>query len=277
MGWDAALFEIAENEPVGAVLRLYSWSPPAISLGRFQDVARAVDAERAAAAGVEIVRRPTGGRAVLHDADLTYALVARHDDPVFGGSRFASQRVIGEALALALAILGVKADLATGDGGRGGGANLRGDGAHNSALATDARRTAPPCFSSAAREEIGVGGRKLLGSARREGRSAFLQHGSLPIVTGPAAIARFLPGDDAARAAAGARLAAHATSLRAAGARTITMDAACDAMRRAFEERARREFRIAPPAPRECALAERLAPEFAVTPVECAAPSASAR
>ena len=87
MAFDAALLESAESSPVPAVLRLYTWDPPAISLGRFQDPERAIDAARAARAGVSVVRRPTGGRAVLHDGDLTYALVARRDDPVFGGAR----------------------------------------------------------------------------------------------------------------------------------------------------------------------------------------------
>jgi len=266
MAWDAALLEIADAAPCGAVLRLYSWTPPAISLGRFQDLARAVDVERAAAAGIDVVRRPTGGRAVLHDGDLTYALVARHDDPVFGGTRFASQRAIGKALALGLGMLGVRADLAPGDPApaeiaRGAAARVP--------------RAVPPCFSTAAREELRAGGRKLLGSARVEARGAFLQHGSLPLARGPSAIARFLPGDDAARAAAEARLGAHALSLSEAAGRAITLESACDAVRRGFDEYARREFRVAEPEARERALAERLAPRFVLAISGSRAPEAS--
>lgn len=279
MGWDAALFEIAEGGPAGAVLRLYTWNPSAISLGRFQDCARAIDRDRAAAAGIEIVRRPTGGRAVLHEADVTYALIARHDDPVFGGPRLASRRAIGEALATGLRLLGVEADRAPRDSARESVAGERDAIASHAAPArpAPARRGVPPCFSSAAREELSVRGRKLLGSARVEGRRAFLQHGSLPIALGPAAIASYLPGGAAARAAAGARLAALATCLADAAGKTIAVESTCDAIRRGFEARAQREFRVAAPEPRERALAERRAAEFAVSPIECRVAAASVR
>lgn len=150
------------------VLRLYGWDPPAVSLGYAQDPARELDAELCRALGVQIVRRPTGGRAVLHWEELTYSVVCRVDDPQLGGAIEETNRRIGECLADGLRQLGVPVELK-----RSGGAGARPHG----------RTLAAPCFASAARWEITCGGRKLAGSAQRRVDGVILQHGSL--LTGP--------------------------------------------------------------------------------------------
>jgi lipoate-protein ligase A len=142
--------------PGRGVLRLYRWARPTISLGRnepaggFRDRARALD-------HVSYVRRPTGGRAVLHDREITYAVVV----PVraLGGVRQAYRRV-NQGLVNALRTLGVPADLAS--------------EAHQAA-----RPDAGPCFQQAAPGEVTVAGRKLVGSAQARIAGALLQHGSL--------------------------------------------------------------------------------------------------
>src|SRR5215212_8408524 len=92
-------------------LRLYRWSPACLSLGRFQR-ADAIDRAACARAGVAIVRRPSGGRALLHDAELTYAIIARADHPLFGAqSILATYRQISLALLAGLRRLGVAAEL----------------------------------------------------------------------------------------------------------------------------------------------------------------------
>lgn len=270
MAFDATLLESAESNPVPAVLRLYTWDPPAISLGRFQDPERAIDAARAARDGVSVVRRPTGGRAVLHDGDLTYALVARRDDPVFGGARSASLRTVAEALAAGLARAGISTT---------GAAEFPRIASRESSdepsPGRDIRSAIPPCFVSPAREELCAGGRKLLGSARVEGRFAFLQHGSLSLARSPAEISRFLPGDASARDAARVRLAAHATSLaEAAPAAFAELDVArlCDALRLGFAARAARPFLASEPTAAERRRAAELAPLFSVHPLEAPTP-----
>lgn len=142
--------------PTEAVLRLYSWERPTVSLGRNEPARGLYSTEEAARLGVHFVRRPTGGRAVLHDAELTYAVVA----PVraWGGVREA-YRLINEALAQALAGLGAPVTLA-GDNG------------------TPALDTGP-CFLSPAGGEVTARGRKLVGSAQCRIEGALLQHGSI--------------------------------------------------------------------------------------------------
>lgn len=162
MATDQALAESvsarAGTESVEAVLRLYQWDSPTISFGRNEPTRGVYDPARARAAGVDLVRRPTGGRAVLHDAELTYAVVL----PVraLGGAR-ATYREINTALVHALHQLGAMVEVAAvPDGGMPG-------------------LAAGPCFQSPADGEVVASGRKLVGSAQARIGKAFLQHGSI--------------------------------------------------------------------------------------------------
>jgi lipoate-protein ligase A len=155
MALDQALLDRAERTGEGFV-RLYAWSPWCLSFGRHEPALRRYDRERILALGIDTVRRPTGGRAVWHARELTYAVAA----PVcwFGGLS-AAYRVVHEMLARALGRLGVSATLAppSRPGAIGAGA----------------------CFASHAGGEILVAGRKLVGSAQLRQGPAFLQHGSV--------------------------------------------------------------------------------------------------
>lgn len=183
MARDAAL--LAEHRPGDPpVLRLYRWSPPAVSYGYHQSL-DGFDAAAIAAAGYGLVRRPTGGRAILHADELTYAVVGASPSPLFGDTLHATYTRINDALLLFLRDLGLDADVSGGES------------------RDDARGLV--CFKSAGRHEINVRGRKLVGSAQRRHGESFLQHGS--ILAGPAhlALSRFLrpaPGQPAPDAAA---------------------------------------------------------------------------
>lgn len=148
----ACLDEVAAGGP--PVLRLYTWSPPALSLGRFQPETD-VDAVRCAELGVEVVRRPTGGKALLHGADLTYA-VARARPPGPEGHVDAVYRTIAAGLVAGLAGLGVAATVGEERGPAG-----------------------PVCFAAAQGADLRVGDRKLCGSAQVQRGDAVLQHGSI--------------------------------------------------------------------------------------------------
>lgn len=157
MATDAALLaSIAEGAP--PAIRLYRWTPACLSFGRNQAACGEYDPARIAAAGLDVVRRPTGGLAVLHDAELTYAVVA--PARMLGGPREAYRR-IHEAIARGLERLGIPTDLAAPAAGVAPG------------------RAAPPCFAAPAGGEILSGGGKLVGSAQRTERRTFLQHGSI--------------------------------------------------------------------------------------------------
>lgn len=158
MAVDQALLESVQQQP-RPVLRFYRWDPPCLSLGRNQKATGVYDAARAAAAGIDIVRRPTGGLAVLHDREITYSVMAPLT--AVGGPR-AAYTSINSAIVMALRECGVPADLAPPGPVR---------PPHGDATA--------PCFDAPAPGEIIAAGRKLVGSAQRCERRTLLQHGSL--------------------------------------------------------------------------------------------------
>jgi lipoate-protein ligase A len=144
-------------DPGEAVLRIYRWSRPTVSFGRNEPARGRYDPVAGREAGIEFVRRPTGGRAVLHDRELTYAVLLPR--PPRGGLR-ATYRMINSGLVEALRFLGIPATMAEGP---------------RSTRGLDAG----PCFNAPARGEITVAGRKLVGSAQARLQGAILQHGSL--------------------------------------------------------------------------------------------------
>lgn len=152
-------------------LRLYRWRPHCLSFGRHEPALRRYDRAGIEARGLSVVRRPTGGRAVWHAEELTYALAAPAGP--FGGLRQAYEE-IHRMLLDALRLLGVGAELAA------------------------ARSTAPvdagACFASPVGGEITVRGRKLVGSAQLRAGDGLLQHGSLLLAGGQRTVAEVTLG-----------------------------------------------------------------------------------
>ncbi|MBN1837860.1 MAG: lipoate--protein ligase family protein [Spirochaetales bacterium] len=178
MAVDEALLEgVAEGVPV---VRLYGFSPPTLSVGRFQRVRGRVDPQVLAREGVHLVRRPTGGQAVLHDDELTYAVVLgrSHIEP-FGKREV--YRFIAGLLLRGLEEVGVRARSS----------HARIGSMHN-----------PDCFRSTGEYEIAtLSARKLIGSAQILNRSGSLQHGAIPLSASYRRIALLMdtgPGADPA-------------------------------------------------------------------------------
>jgi lipoyl(octanoyl) transferase len=182
---DEALLAGAEAgaEPV---LRLSGFRPPGITLGHGQDPARELDLGKCARDGVPWAVRPTGGRAIYHDEEWTYALAAAIADPAWGGTLAGAYDRMARVLVTALNALGVPAALAAG-----GGNPLPGPPGRGAAAA--------PCFASTARHEVTLGGRKLVGSAQRRTARALLQQGSVLIGEGHVRLADYLRLDPGAR------------------------------------------------------------------------------
>ena len=140
-------------------LRVYSWSAPTLSLGRNQSAVGRYDVRRIHERGLDVVRRPTGGRAILHDREITYCVTGPVDD---AGDLHASYVRINGLLLAALHTIGVDA----------------------AAFAPTRRAPIPdlaPCFDQPSAGELTVGGRKLAGSAQWRSEGALLQHGSILI------------------------------------------------------------------------------------------------
>ncbi len=162
MAVDEALFGAIESgsEP-RPVLRLYAWSPACLSLGYHQEFEAACDPAYLKSRGFSVVRRPTGGKAVLHDDELTYAVAAPITGEFSGGLKDTYSK-IAEALAASISALGIAVE-----------------------LKQRARAVSPggmaPCFLVPSEKEILAGGRKIIGSAQFRGKRAFLQHGAIPL------------------------------------------------------------------------------------------------
>jgi lipoate-protein ligase A len=170
--WNMAVDEaMLEGHRLGLApptLRLYRWERPTLSLGYAQKV-DGLDLEAIAAAGIDVVRRPTGGRAVLHAGDFTYAIVT---SGLPEGVR-ASYEALAEGLAKAIGRLGLACELAPGELGAGRSAD---------------------CFKAATQADLLAAGRKLIGSAQTRRAGAVLQHGSL-YLRYPQDLARVVFGD----------------------------------------------------------------------------------
>src|ERR1051325_1084389 len=157
MSIDAALLDLAAGEGA-AFLRLYRWEPHCLSFGRHEPALRRYDVERIRSLELDCVRRPTGGRAVWHARELTYAVAAPL--AAFGGLRQAYGAIHG-LLAAALRLLGARPELAP-------------PTTHHPLPTTPG-----PCFAAPVGGEVTVAGRKVSGSAQLRHGDAFLQHGSL--------------------------------------------------------------------------------------------------
>lgn len=216
MAVDLHLLEQCKN---GApVLRLYGFSPPCVSLGLNQTLDEESQ-QRIRARGYDIVRRPTGGRAVLHLNDLTYSFVAcqkgEGDFAFLETSVSAAYKQICAGLQSAFEILGLKTEL----------------GASNSAY-----RHMADCFLATTNADLHFAGRKLAGSAQLRRQGAVLQHGSIPLNLDQNIMADLLGQERNAQSQE-----RHANLFEALG-RSFSMDELADAMRQGFAQAFSIEF-----------------------------------
>ena len=221
MAVDEVILEAATAGNAPPTLRLYAWEPACLSLGYAQPFSD-VDLPALHAHGWDLVRRPTGGRAILHTDELTYSVSGPQRDPRLAGGVLASYRAISTALLLALQHLGLPAHADSLPGAAGNEAN---------------GGTNPVCFEAPSNYEITVGGKKLVGSAQRRRGEGVLQHGSLPLTGDLTRITNALVFDDeASRQKAAERLLQRATTVETALHRPVSWEQAAQALSSAFAE-----------------------------------------
>ncbi len=202
---------------IGPAVRFYGWRPYALSLGFHQESAD-VDARALAQEGIDLVRRPTGGKAILHARELTYCVVV----PLADQSPKAIYRFINERLIAGLRRLGIDATLSGRDD------DFR-------SLYQDPASI--PCFTSSARSEVLVGGKKLIGSAQRKFGSVILQHGSVLIGPEHRRIAEFLaPHVQDARSTVERDLEEKTTEIETLLGRRVTYEEVSRGLREGFAE-----------------------------------------
>jgi lipoate-protein ligase A len=213
---EAILTAVAEGRS-RLTLRFFAWQPPCLSIGYNQATAE-VDITRCQQGGVDIVRRPTGGRAILHTDELTYSIVAPQGEPRVAGGVVESYRRLNAGLVRGLRLLGV--DVAQAEAGH----------------AQDADVSAA-CFDAPSAYEVTAGGKKLVGSAQVRRKEAVLQHGSLPLQGDITRICHYLvvPSEER-REELRRELRARATSLELVLGRVVPFDQVAEALVKGFSK-----------------------------------------
>ena len=178
MAIDEALFLSCQRKKSPPTIRIYGWIPPAVSLGYFQKAENAVDVAACKRHGVDVVRRLSGGRAVLHHRELTYSLICPEGTLPLGSSVLETYKTISAAVISALRDLDLDVRWIT--------------SREKQSLASPSRDKTASCFSSPSWYEITVKGKKLCGSAQKRGGGILLQHGSLLIDFDPELLAGVL-------------------------------------------------------------------------------------
>lgn len=220
MAVDEALLEAVGRGESLPTLRLYAWTPACLSLGIAQSY-KDVDAPRLMANGWDVVRRATGGRAILHVDELTYSVTAPPGEPRVQGSVLESYRRLAGALAVALRALGLAVEIEP----------------HAPPPTTNgSAEKGPVCFEVPSAYEIVVGGKKLVGSAQARKRHGVLQHGTLPLRGDLTRITQALVfPDEAARQDAAHSLLARATTVETVTGQAVAWETAAQAFVGAFE------------------------------------------
>ncbi len=215
MAIDEAIGRAVAVRQAPPTLRFYAWAPPCVSLGRHQSLL-AVDMLRCGQLGYQVVRRPTGGRAILHTDELTYSIVTPPDHPLVQGLVLESYLRLSRGLVEGLRLLGIAAEEAPGTNRAG-------------------PDVSAACFEVPSAYEIVADGRKLLGSAQARRGDFVLQHGSLPLYGDVARLVDCLIfPSEAEREALRRSLADHTTTVEALLGRTIPFQAAADAFADGF-------------------------------------------
>ncbi|MFQ6131579.1 MAG: biotin/lipoate A/B protein ligase family protein, partial [Armatimonadota bacterium] len=225
MATDEAILLACAEGRVPPTLRLYGWRPPGVSLGYFQELAGEIDSEECRRRGFSVVRRPTGGRAILHNDEVTYSLCVREDDITGGHGVMSSYRTISRGIEAAFARLGLPAQL----GDSAGVPATRGKGA---------RLLPAACFAKSSRADLIHAGRKIVGSAQTRKHGAILQHGSIPLSLNLDDVLAVMPGrgDLGDGGCLERQLHTVAVSVSEAVGRRVDYDEMCQALVRGFQE-----------------------------------------
>ncbi len=181
---DEAIASAVEEGISPPTLRFYGWKSPTLSIGYSQRLENKIDAEYCRKNEIDIVLRPTGGKAVLHDKEVTYSLISPKNNPLFPDNISGTYEVIGKALLKGLSFLKIEAILSTPN-------SLtphlnplpseERDDFYSELQTPNSKLKNLSCFATTSQYEIIADGKKLIGSAQRRFKNSFLQHGSIPL------------------------------------------------------------------------------------------------
>lgn len=219
MAADEAILEHIHRGDSPTTLRLYAWDPACLSLGYAQSFKDA-DMKRIRSHGWAVVRRATGGRAILHTDELTYSVTGNAEDPALMGGVLESYNRLAQALLYAVHDLGLPVEIKE----------------HFPAGESNSNHLNPICFEVPSTYEITVQGKKLIGSAQARKKEGVLQHGSLPLTGDLSRICESLTfKDEEARQKAASRLLERATTVEGVLGRNVSWEEAAQAFVHGFE------------------------------------------
>jgi len=249
MAADVAMLEGIRAGKTGPVLRFYRWTPACVTLGKFQPAEGNVRLDNCQRLGFDVVKRPTGGRAILHDHEVTFSIIVTENDlPQAGSNIMDSYRELGRALEAGMQHLGVPAELIDRR------AQARG-GDPASVMAAGN----PACFAAKARCDLMVNGRKIIGSAQMRKDGIILQQNSLPLqVNFPLWEEVFFRSDWKSVAEGGA------VDLWTAAGRQVAYDDVVESLRYGFETALGIEFEESTFTDEELRRTQELIPEYLV-------------
>lgn len=174
MALDEAILEAVKQRLSPPTLRFYLWEKPSVSIGFFQKISE-INTDYCSRQGYPVVRRLTGGRAILHDSELTYSLSTRTDSAPFKGTLIDNYTVISNALISGLEDFGLTARMS-----------------FDKKRHLNSRN--PSCFRSMSFGEVTVEGKKIIGSAQKRYKDSFMQHGSIVLTFDTESLKNVLPG-----------------------------------------------------------------------------------
>ena len=234
MAVDEAIASAVEEGISPPTLRFYGWKSPTLSIGYSQRLDKklvplcfktGIDAEYCRKNEIDIVLRPTGGKAVLHDKEVTYSLISPKNNPLFPDNISGTCKVIGEALLQGLSFLEIDANL------------------NSSFRIPHSAFRNSSCFATTSQYEITVDGKKLIGSAQRRFKNSFLQHGSIPLENHHEILALCLGYKEGKRFMN--LLKEKSIALNELNGRVYSYDEVADALMRGFED----AFKLVPEEP----------------------------
>ncbi len=239
MAVDTAILEAIGEGSVPPTLRFYGWQPPCISLGYAQPIAD-IDTTQLQENGWDLVRRPTGGKAILHADELTYAVIGPKEEPRLQGGVLESYQRLSMGLLFGLERLGLPVQVVT---------DPRGASDEDQAI----------CFQIPSDFEITIQGKKLIGSAQARKKEGVLQHGTLPLHGDLTRITRVLPFEnEEARKQAGERLLEKAVNVAMISDDPVSWEKAAQSLTEGFEKALYIEFKEGELTPSELKRAEEL-------------------
>lgn len=245
---DESILEHIHRGEALPTLRLYAWNPPCLSLGHAQSF-KDVDVARLQSNGWDVVRRLTGGRAILHTDELTYSVIGGADVPALFGGVLESYNRLAQALMFAAREIGLPVEMNVG---------------HASSMTSAAN---PVCFEVPSTYEITVNGKKLIGSAQARKKEGVLQHGSLPLTGDLTRICEALKFEnESARENAAQRLLSRAATVESILGKEIAWEAAAQSFVKGFEAQLGINFERGELSESESARAEELVKEKYANP-----------